>query len=251
MEKERSRKKDHETVEHDLVVQDELVITRHVEPITGIVVEEETARVVLEDEDYEPEPEQPQQVTELPQQAPSAGQQQMPARFKMDPAFERVDKQLFGPKDPHFPKRTVMFVVENRRDENLIPSIRKYVKPGTFVFTDHFWPTGTSETEYEHFIVVHKRRFAQYHFFRNQVVLKVTTNHIERIWVEMRKDLRGVKKEDVEKRLREVPYRMFRLWSAKFEENEEAFIADIRAYVAHMVLGQSGSAFQTARIIEQ
>ena len=175
----------------------------------------------------------------------------MPARFKMDPAFERVDKQLFGPKDPHFPKRTVMFVVENRRDENLIPSIRKYVKPGTFVFTDHFWPTGTSETEYEHFIVVHKRRFAQYHFFRNQVVLKVTTNHIERIWVEMRKDLRGVKKEDVEKRLREVPYRMFRLWSAKFEENEEAFIADIRAYVAHMVLGQSGSAFQTARIIEQ
>ena len=46
--------------------------------------------------------------------------------------------------------------------------------------------------------------------------LEVITNHFERFLVEMRKDLRRLKNEDVERRLREVPYRLFRLWSAKF-----------------------------------
>ena len=93
--------------------------------------------------------------------------------------------------------------------------------------------------------------FVTYLFFANQLVLKVTTNHIERIWVEMRKDLRGVKKEDVERRLREVPYRLYRLWSVKLEDNEEAFLADIRSYVTDQLLASSGSAFRTSRPMEE
>ena len=104
---------------------------------------------------------------------------------------------------------------------------------------------------YEHFVVVHKKRFVQYHFFPNQVVLKVTTNHIERIWVEMRKDLRGVKKEDIERRLQEVPYRLFRLWSAKLEDRDEALMADIRAYVTDKILADSGSVFRLSRPMEE
>ena len=102
-----------------------------------------------------------------------------------------------------------------------------------------------------HFVVVHKKRFVTYHFFRNQVVLKVTTNHIEWVWVEMRKDLRGVKKEDIEDRPREVPYRLLRLWATKFEENQEALIADIRAFVTDQLLANSGSAFRTSRAMEE
>ena len=94
------------------------------------------------------------------------------------------------------------------------------------------------------FVVVHKKRFVQYHFFPNQVVLKVTTNHIERIWVEMRKDLRGVKKEEAEGRLREVPNRLFRLWSARFEDNEQALIEVICSYVLYDRLTKTGSPFR-------
>ena len=165
--------------------------------------------------------------------------------------MERAEKQLFGPKEPHFPKRTVMFVVPNRRAETLIPLIRKYVMPGTFVFTDKWLAYWDLRNGYQHFVVVHKKRFVQYHFFPNQVVVKVTTNHIERVWVEMRKDLRGVKKEDVEERLREVPYRLFRLWSARFPENEAALIADIKVYVTDEFLVKSGSAFRIPRPMEE
>ena len=104
---------------------------------------------------------------------------------------------------------------------------------------------------YAHFMVVHKRRFVQYHFFPNNVVVKVTTNHIERVWVEMRKELRGATKEDIERRLREVPYRLFRLFSERYEDNEKMFIEDIRAFVKDQILELSGSAFRTARRMEE
>ena len=91
----------------------------------------------------------------------------------------------------------------------------------------------------------------QFHFFQNRVVVKVTTNHIERVWVEMRKELRGVKKEDIERRLREDPYRLFRLWHGKVEEIEDALIADIKAYVMDVFLARSGSAFRSSRAMEE
>ena len=104
---------------------------------------------------------------------------------------------------------------------------------------------------YEHFVVVHKKRFVQYQFLPNQVVIKVTTNHIERIWVEMRKDLRWVKKEEVEQRLPEVPYRLFRLWSPRLVENERALIADICGYMTDINLAESGSAFHVGRRMDE
>ena len=119
-----------------------------------------------------------------------------------------------------------MFVVENRSAQAMIPIIRKYVRPGTYVFTDKWMAYWDLRNGYEYFTVVHKKRFVQYRFYPNQVVIKVTTNPIERMWVEMRKDLRGVKKEEVEQRLPEVPYRLFRLWSARFGDNELALMAE-------------------------
>ena len=67
----------------------------------------------------------------------------------------------------------------------------------------------------------------------------------------MRKDLRGLKKEDVERRLREVPYRLFRLWAANFQDNQEALIADIRAFVTDKILADSGSVFRVSRAMEE
>ena len=254
MDKEGSRS-DEDVVQQPQAIQDALVITRQTEPIDDRV-DENTAQIELGDDDDDeddvpvPEPDPAQQAPETLQPAPE-GQQQARRRFQMVPAFENAERQLFGPKERHFAKRTILFVVPNRRAETLIPLIRKYVKPGTVVFTDHFLAYWDLQNGYEHFTVVHKKRFVTYLFFRNQVVLKVTTNHIERVWVEMRKDLRGVKKEDVERRLREVPYRLYRLWSAKLEDNEEAMIADMRSYVTDQLLALRGSAFRTSRPMEE
>ena len=253
-EKEQSRS-DEETVQHAEAFDNALVLNRQTDPIDDRVFDETTTQVVLSDDESddeeEPDDDEPQQPEPQTAEPVPAGQQQTRPRFKMIPAFESAEKQLFGPKERNFPKRTVMFVVPNRRAETLIPLIRKYVKPGTFVFTDKWLAYWDLRNGYKHFVVVHKKRFVQYHFFPNQVVLKVTTNHIERIWVEMRKDLRGVKKEDIERRLREVPYRLFRLWSAKLEDRDEALMADIRAYVTDKILADSGSVFRLSRPMEE
>ena len=139
-----------------------------------------------------------------------------------------------------------MFVVENRSAQALLPMIRKCVKPGTYVFTDKWMAYWDLRNGYEYFAVVPEKRFVQYRFYPNQVVIKVTTNHIERMWVEMRKDLRGVKKEEVEQRLPEVPYRLFRLWLARFADHEHALIADICAFVLDDHLAKADSPFRRA-----
>ena len=62
--------------------------------------------------------------------------------------------------------------------------------------------------EFRHFFVVHQRRFVKYRLLQDGSILKVTTNHIERVWVDLRKILRGVPKEEIRRRLNEVPSRL-------------------------------------------
>ena len=86
----------------------------------------------------------------------------------MRPEYEQAEQRLFGPQEPHFPKRTLLFVVQNRRAETLIPLVRQYVIPGTYVFSDKWMAYWELRNGYEHFVVVHKKRFVQYHFSRTK-----------------------------------------------------------------------------------
>ena len=67
----------------------------------------------------------------------------------------------------------------------------------------------------------------RYHFFEGNMVLKVTTNHIERAWVELRKYLRGVRREEVAQRIDEVPYRRWRLSTGNLDKNIDNLVEDL------------------------
>ena len=75
--------------------------------------------------------------------------------------------------------------------------------------------------------MVHKRRFVKYLVFENRMVLKVTTNHIERIWVDMRLILRGVPRDEIRRRLNEVPYRLMSFVPGENQVNLETFLKDL------------------------
>ena len=61
-------------------------------------------------------------------------------------------------------------------------------------------------------------------------MLKITTNHIERMWVELRRDLRGVVRSELAERVDEVPYRLYRLSTGSVEEDFKNAVADIVVY---------------------
>ena len=50
------------------------------------------------------------------------------------------------------------------------------------------------------------------------------------MWVELRRDLRCVKRSEVAQRLDEVPYRLFRLATGSDDENYKNAVADIVAF---------------------
>ena len=198
----------------------------------ALAEEEEMRQVVLgEDDEEDGDDDWAEEAEEAEEPAPEhAAQGTVP--FQINPDMEKAERELFGPDKKTQPHRTLFFVVPDRSAETLLPIIRKYVAPESIVFSDA-WPAyNRLRPEYDHFTVVHKRRFVQYHFplGEERVVLKITTNHIERMWVEMRRDLRGVLKSEVAKRLDEVPYRLFRLATGSEDENFKNAAADMAVY---------------------
>ena len=152
--------------------------------------------------------------------------------------MELAEREVFGPEKKTQPHRTLFFVVPDRSAATLLPIIRKYVAPHSIIFSDA-WPAYSRlGMEYEHYTVVHKRRFVQYHFQEGnrREVVKITTNHIERMWVELRRDLRGVLKSEVAQRIDEVPYRIFRLATGSHEENLVNAAADMAVYANDLKL---------------
>ena len=196
-----------------------------------IELDDETRLVVLEDdveEDAEGDDSDVEDFEEpAPEQAAQGG-----VHFQFNTDMEKAEREVFGPDKKTKPHRTLFFVVPDRSADTLLPIFRKYVAPGSIIFSDA-WPAyNRLGMEYDHYTVVHKRRFVHYHFPQGNLreVVKVTTNHIERMWVEMRRDLRGVLKSEVAQRIDEVPYRLFRLATGSNEENLFNAAADMAVY---------------------
>ena len=104
----------------------------------------------------------------------------------------------------------MFFIVPDRSRETLDGIINRFVKPHSVVFSDG-WKGYETLTGYQRYVVIHTERFAKYAFLDNYFVVKVTTNHIEREWVELRQYINGLSPEDVSERLFEIAYWLFQL----------------------------------------
>ena len=178
---------------------------------------------------------------------PSQAQQVQQERFEIDVDMEKLERELFGCQDRQERHRTIFVVVPNRRASTLRPIIEKYVKPNTLVFSDGWRAYTCLDGRFRHHVVEHNKRFVKYVFMPNNEVLKVTTNHIERLWVELRKVLRGVPKSDFQERLPEVPFRLMRITPGMHKQNMLGLIdvlVNIKMYIAMHV---RKSAFKSIR----
>ena len=69
---------------------------------------------------------------------------------------------------------------------------------------------------YNHQTISHKRRFSRF-IFEDETATRITTNHIERMWVELRKTMKYMKTENLEKYLNLEPYRLLHLYGTTQE----------------------------------
>ena len=95
-------------------------------------------------------------------------------------------------------------VVPDRTWETLFNEIIKHVAPGTRIYSDS-WRAyrGIDKFEYEHFTVDHSKNFVD-------PQTKCHTQHIERLWKELKKPMKryeGTRKENVKRYLGEFLWR--------------------------------------------
>ena len=190
------------------------------QPEDGSVVIDEDTRVIFVDDDEEEGTEE--DVCDVDEVVD--GERTGQFRFRRD--MEARERALFGTQGTASPKKTVLFHVPDRKAATLVPIIERFVKPNSFVFSDKWAGYVSLNGTFHHFIVVHNKRFVKYHFDGRDVV-KITTNHIERVWVDVRKAIRGVAIEDVNRRIQEVPYRRLKLENKTHRERVGAVVEDI------------------------
>lgn len=158
--------------------------------------------------------------------------QSTPMKFEFDTNLEQIEKKLFGTTDRTKRNNILFFVVKNRKARTLLPIIRRYVRPNSYIFSDKWSAYFGLRAGYKHYFVVHQRRFVDYIFLEHRLVVKVTTNHIERLWVDLRQILRGVAKEDIPRRISEVPYRLMTMVPGRHFDNLIALLRDLNSTVA-------------------
>ena len=106
-----------------------------------------------------------------------------------DEVAERLARlnQLYQQERGEEPRKDLFFCVEDRSRETLERFIVGHVKPGSTIVTDEW--TGYNHLKdlgFAHNTVCHKREYS-----RNVIEMtrnnRLTTNHIERLWLEARK----------------------------------------------------------------
>ena len=139
---------------------------------------------------------------------------------------ENEFKAIFQKSRKGQPKKTIFFVVEHRDARTLEKIIAEYVIPGSTIHTDE-WPgySGLVAMGYDHKTICHKKRFSRL-IFEDETATLITTNHIERMWVEMRKTMKVMKIVQFEKYLNLEPYRLMNLYGTT-EENFKTALKDV------------------------
>ena len=208
------------------------------------VTEGDFTRVIVWDDDDEGEDEAIEDVETPQTQSQTQPVTEPTVQFRFDREMERRERALFGPKDRSQRHRCVFVIVPDRSAQTLLPIVKKYVKPQTYVFSDQWAAYHTLGGTFKHFTVTHKRRFVKYLFFEDMLVLKVTTNHIERLWVELRRILKGVTVDEFPDKLALVPYRLMVITPGQHTENMIKFLGDLVTAATLLALRDRGSAFR-------
>ena len=131
--------------------------------------------------------------------------------------LEREIRTRFSQRRKGLPKKTLLFIVENRDAATLTRIIKKFVLPGSTIFSDE-WAGYCNLTRegYIHKTICQQRRFSRFEWDEN-VVTRITTNHIERMWVELRKTLKSMTVAQLEKYIFLEPYRLSKLYKSTAE----------------------------------
>ena len=131
--------------------------------------------------------------------------------------LEREIRTLFSQRRKGLPKKTLFFIVESRDAATLTHIIKKFVEPGSTIYTDE-WAgyCNLSSEGFDHKTICHQRRFSRFEWDENAVT-RITTNHIERMWVELRKTLKAMSVRDMERYILLEPYRLLNLYKSTNE----------------------------------
>ena len=140
--------------------------------------------------------------------------------------MERRVQEIFSQARKGQPKKTLFFVLPNREMETLSALIVENVLPGTTIFTDQFGSyNNLNALGYNHHTVCHKERFTRFSFDTQEgTALRITTNHIERMWVELRRECKSLGLDKARELILLEPYRERFLFHRSWVENVETVL---------------------------
>ena len=142
---------------------------------------------------------------------------------------ERIDRlnRLYHQEKGEGPRRVLFFRVEDRTQEELEQLILQHVRPHSTIFTDE-WPgyNHLNDLGYRHYTVCHKREFSR-NVIEGTRIIRVTTNHIERLWLELRETTAHMTLSASCMNLNFESYRQLVLWSKDANENLRRLLLEI------------------------
>ena len=144
--------------------------------------------------------------------------------------LERQLKRLFSQSRKNEPKKTLFFVLPDRSKETLHRFIEDNVEPGSTIYTDEWRGyNGLNAKGFVHNTICHEKRFSRFEI-DGYVVTRITTNHIERMWVELRRTLKFMNKESFIQNIDLETYRQMNMYHIRNEENVLCMLVDFAKY---------------------
>ena len=120
--------------------------------------------------------------------------------------------------------------MKNRTKKELHKLIERHVIPGSTIYTDE-WKSycGLERLGFVHKTICHSKRFCRFEFHGN-LATRITTNHIERMWVELRRSLKYLEKEQFTRCLGVETYRQLHLFRLEHWANFAELMRDFAKY---------------------
>ena len=139
----------------------------------------------------------------------------------------RKINRMFKQAKLNRPRKALFFMVEDRSHVTLEAIINAHVKRGSMVFTDE-WPgyNGLSRLGFRHFKICHKTHFSRL-VLEGRKVIRVSTNHIERLWLELRKTTAHMSLARTRETLNIESYRQLRLYDENDNDNVCRLLGDL------------------------
>ena len=134
---------------------------------------------------------------------------------------------LFKQSKDGQPRKALFFQLPDRSAATLEALIDAHVKPQSMIFTDE-WPSYSrlNDLGFKHYTVCHKTEFS--HFYEEGVrVIRACTNHIERLWLEVRRTFAHLSVQRTLGVLNIETYRQLKFYEAEGDGNMVRLLQDI------------------------